>query len=230
MSHAEQYDFLTFDCYGTLVDWESGILSVLGPLCTSHGVKLDDVHILTQYAELEARFEKGEYRTYREILAGIVRGFGRKFGFRPTPEQEESLARSLAGWEPFEDTVESLRALGRSYDLVVVSNVDDDLFEATRPKLGVDLHAVITAQQARAYKPSKRVFEQALLALGCPASRVLHVAQSMYHDINIAHSLGIRTVWVNRGATRKGRGATLPAAGQADMVVPDLRSLTAILL
>ncbi|MBW2262595.1 MAG: haloacid dehalogenase type II [Deltaproteobacteria bacterium] len=230
MSYAEQFDFLTFDCYGTLIDWESGILEALRPLIASHGVKLDDVHILTWYAELESKIEKGEYRPYREILAEVVRGFGRKFGFKPSADDEACLANSLGRWRPFDDTVESLQALGRKFNLVVISNVDDDLFAATRETLGVDLHAVITAQQARAYKPSKRVFQQALMQFGCPASRVMHVAQSMYHDVNVAHSLGITTVWVNRRIAKKGSGATLPAAGQADFVVPNLRALTAILL
>jgi len=230
VSYAEQYDFLTFDCYGTLIDWESGILETLRPLIASHGIRIDDVHILTLYAELESKLEKGEYRPYRQILAEVVRGFGRKLGFRPSPDDEASLAGSLGRWKPFEDAVESLQALARRYGIVVISNVDDDLFAATRETLGVDLHAVITAEQARAYKPSKRVFEHALMQLGCPASRVMHVAQSMYHDVNVAHGLGITTAWVNRRGAGKGPGATLPAAGQADLVVPDLRALTAILL
>jgi 2-haloacid dehalogenase len=230
VSHAERFDFLTFDCYGTLVDWESGILAALRPLLASHRIRLDDAHILAQYAELEARLEKGEYRPYRQILGEVVRGFGRKYGFKPSPDDEACLARSLGGWKPFGDTVEALRALGRRFELVVVSNVDDDLFVATREALGVDLHVVITAQQVRAYKPSKKVFEHVLMQLGCPASRVLHVAQSMYHDVNVAHSLGMATAWVNRGGGKKGSGATLPAAGQADFVVPDLGTLVAILL
>jgi 2-haloacid dehalogenase len=215
VSYAEQYDFLTFDCYGTLIDWESGILDALRPLVVSHGVNLDDALILALYAELEAKLEKAEYRPYRQILAEVVRGFGRKFAFKPSPDDEACLVNSLGRWKPFEDTVESLRALGKRFNLVVISNVDDDLFAATREMLGVDFHSVITAQQARAYKPSKRVFQQALMQLGCPASRVMHIAQSMYHDVNGAG---------------KGPGATLPAAGQADFVVPDLRALSAILL
>jgi len=228
VSHAERFDFLTFDCYGTLIDWERGILDAMRPLLASHRIRLDDALILTQYAELEARLEKAEYRPYRQILAEVVRGFGRKYGFRPSPDDEACLARSLGGWKPFEDAVESLRALGQRFQLVVISNVDDDLFAATRESLDVQLHAVITAQQVHAYKPAKKVFEQALMQLGCPASRVMHVAQSMYHDVNVAHALGITTAWVNRGGGKK--GATLPAAGQADFVVPDLRTLAAILL
>ncbi len=230
MSHGDQCDFLTFDCYGTLIDWESGILETLRPLLASHGVRIDDAHVLALYAELEAKIEKGPYLPYRQVLAQVVRGLGRKLGFKPSPDDEASLAASLGRWKPFEDTVESLRALGRKYSLVVISNVDDDLFAQTREALGVDLHSVITAGQVRAYKPSKKVFEQALMQLGCPASRVMHVAQSMYHDVNVAHGLGMATAWVNRRGAGKGPGATLPAAGQADLVVPDLRTLAAILL
>lgn len=229
MSYAERYDFLTFDCYGTLIDWESGIVGALGPLLSSHGVKMDGVHILTAFAELEARLEKGSYRPYREVLAEVVRGFGRRFGFKPSAREEACLADSLGRWQPFEDAVAALASLGSKFQLVVISNVDDDLFARTAETLGVGFHKVITAQTVRAYKPDKRVFQHALMELGCPASRVMHIAQSMYHDINVAHSLGLTTVWVNRAGAGRGSGATLPAAGQADFVVPDLGALVPIL-
>lgn len=230
MSYPERFDFLTFDCYGTLVDWESGILEALRPLLASHSIRIDDTNILTLYAELEAKVEKGEYRPYREVLAEVVRGFGRKLGFKPSAGDEACLADSLGRWRPFDDTLAALQALGTKFDLVVISNVDDDLFALTRESLRVELHRVITAEQVGAYKPDKRVFEHVLMELGCPASRVMHVAQSMYHDINPAHGLGIATAWVNRHGSRRGASATLPAAGQADLVVPDLAALALILI
>jgi 2-haloacid dehalogenase len=230
MIDREQYDTITFDCYGTLVDWETGIVAALAPVLRRAGVRMDGPNILTAYAELEAKFESQEYRPYREVLVEVVRSLGRRYGFQPTEEEQTCLVSSLPAWKPFPDTREALEALGGAFDLAVISNVDDDLFAHTRRALGVDFTRVITAQQARAYKPDRKVFDYALLALDTPASRILHVAQSMYHDINVAHAMGMGTVWVDRSAGKRGAGATLPAAGQADRVVPDLETLVTLLL
>jgi 2-haloacid dehalogenase len=220
-------DVVTFDCYGTLIDWESGIVGALGPVLEAHARKLDHRILLATYAELEAAAEKGPYRPYARVLAEVVRGFGRKLGFEPTPGDERCLERSLPGWRPFPDTVPALRELARRFDLAVISNVDDDLFAHTRRALGPGIGRVVTAAQARAYKPDPRVFEHALHEIGVPAGRVLHAAQSIYHDVNPAHALGMATAWIRR---RGDAGATLPAAGQADVVVPDLAALASALL
>ncbi|MGH9492401.1 MAG: haloacid dehalogenase type II [Terriglobales bacterium] len=220
-----RFRVLTFDCYGTLVDWESGILGALRPLLRAHGKTLTDEQTLEIYGELEAEAEAGEYHPYREVLEGVVRGFGRRLGFEPSLQEAESLPESLKNWKPFPDTVAALMKLKARYKLAVVSNVDDDLFAATARRLEVPFDWVITAQQAGSYKPSHRNFKLALERIALPPDQVLHVAQSIYHDIVPARELGLATVWVNRRAGKAGEGATKAAQGQPDLEVPDLKTL-----
>ncbi len=150
------------------------------------------------YSELEASAEQGEFLRYRDVLQSVVRGFGERHGFSPTDAEVRSLPDSLANWPPFPDTVEALRKLKSRYQLAVISNVDDDLFAATAPKLGVAFNHVITAQQAGCYKPCMRIFKLAEERIGVTRGQWLHVGQSIYHDVVPAQSLGIATVWVNR--------------------------------
>ncbi len=166
-----QFRVLTFDCYGTLIDWETGIFSALRPILAAHGKTISDAALLTLYSELESEAEQGEFRSYREVLEWVVRGFGQRLGFEPTEVQTRSLPDSLASWLPFPDTVAALRKLRARYQLAVISNVDDDLFAATARRLEVPLDHVITAQQARAYKPSLQVFNLARNRIGVAPAR-----------------------------------------------------------
>ncbi len=220
-----RFSVLTFDCYGTLIDWETGILTALKLIFSMHGRRLGDEDILTLYAELETRAETAPYKSYREVLEEIVRAIGERLRFRPSEREIRSLPESLPDWRPFPDTVAALRALKTHYRLAVISNTDDDLFAATARRLEVRFDHVITAQQARSYKPALNNFKLALQRIGEPAEKVLHVAQSLYHDIVAAKSLGLATVWVNRRAGKKGSGATIPASATPDVEVPDLRTL-----
>lgn len=215
----------TFDCYGTMIDWESGIFSALRPILAAHGKKIADSALLELYAELEASAEQGEFRRYREVLQSVVRGVGERLGFLPSDAEVRSLPESVPNWQPFSDTVAALRKLKGRYRLGVVSNVDDDLFAATKPKLGVAFDHVITAEQAGCYKPCMRMFELAEERIGVGREHWLHIGQSIYHDVIPAHSLGIATVWVNRRSPRPGAGAAKAAAGKPDLEVPDLQSL-----
>lgn len=204
-------DALTFDCYGTLIDWEAGILRALG----------GGEAVLERYAVLEAAAEAGPYKPYREVLAEVGRGLG---------APSSLLADSLKDWEPFPDTVAALKALKKRFRLGIVSNVDDDLFADTARKLQIDFDVVITAQQARAYKPSRKPFEMVLRSFGLPPDRVLHNAQSLFHDAAPAKALGLSTAWVNRRAGKSGWGATPASAVKADFEFPSLESLAADLL
>jgi len=134
----------------------------------------------------------------------------------------------VPNWKPWPDTVAALRQLGTRYRLAILSNVDDDLFAATRPQLGVEFAEVITAQQARAYKPSLKIFELALSRINAPAHRVLHVGQSIYHDVIPAQALGLATVWVNRPSARPGVGAVKAAEAKPDLEVSSLAELAAL--
>jgi 2-haloacid dehalogenase len=222
-----RFEILTFDCYGTLIDWEQGILRCLRRILTAHGKSVDDAQILQLYGEFEASAEQGEYRRYREVLELVVRQFGRQLDFTPTEAEVRSLPDSLPEWKPWPDTVTALRQLSSHFRLAVISNVDDDLFASTRPQLGVEFDQVITAQQARAYKPSLKIFELALSRVGAPAHRVLHVGQSIYHDVVPAQGLGLATVWVSRPSARSGVGAVRLAEGHPDLQVSSLAELAA---
>ena len=221
------FALLTFDCYGTLIDWEAGILAAMRPILAAHGVSIEDNRLLEIYASLESEAEAGEYRPYRSILSEVVAGFGRRLGFEPSEGERRALAASVASWPAFPDTVAALGALKERFKLAIVSNVDTDLFAGTARHLGVAFDHVITAGEVGAYKPAEAMFRAVLEQSGLPRERILHVAQSLYHDIVPARKLGVATVWVNRRSGRAGAGATPPAEATPDLEVPDLRSLVA---
>jgi 2-haloacid dehalogenase len=223
-----RFEILTFDCYGTLMDWEAGILRAIRRVLEGHGKSSDDSTLLTLYGDFEAKAEQGEYRCYREVLAQVMRDFGKQFEFSLSASESASLAESLPGWRPWPDTVDALRKLQSRFRLAVISNIDDDLFSATRPQLGVEFDHIVTAQQAQAYKPSLRIFQLALHRIGLPPDRVLHVGQSIFHDVIPAQSLGLATVWVNRPSKRTGVGAVKAAKGQPDLQLSSLAELTEI--
>ncbi len=222
-----RFEILTFDCYGTLINWEEGILRCLHRILGAHGKDADDATILRLYGDFEARAEQGEYRRYREVLQSVVRQFGKQLGFVPTEQEARSLPESLQEWKPWPDTVQALRELHGRFRLAIISNVDDDLFAATRPQLGVEFDHIVTAQQAGAYKPSLKIFELALRRIGVPAHGILHVGQSVYHDVIPAQSLGLATVWVNRPSARSGVGAVKAVEGHPDLQVSSLAKLAA---
>jgi 2-haloacid dehalogenase len=233
--HASAKDFasiriITFDCYGTLIDWESGILSAVRPILSSHGAELGDAEILGLYGELEADAEAGEFHPYREVLRSVVRGFGKRLGFEASVTEQDSLPDSLANWRPFPDTVAALRQLHAKFQLGIISNVDDDLFAATASQLQTDFNFVVTAGQARAYKPSHRIFELAQKKAGIPVAQWLHAGQSLYHDVVPAKALGIVTAWVNRPSARPGAGAAKRASVTPDAGVATLQELADLLL
>ena len=220
-----RFKVLTFDCYGTLIDWETGIFSALRPILTAHGKAITNSALLEIYSDLEAEAEQREFQPYREILQSVVRGFGQRLGFTPTTGEIRSLPESLTTWRPFPDTVPALLELKKRYQLAVISNVDDDLFAATAPQLKVSFNHVITAGQAHCYKPCLEIFKMALTRIGVPVGQVLHIGQSIYHDVIPAKSLGIPTVWVNRPSPRPGAGAAKAASANPDIEVPDLSTL-----
>ncbi|HLO05219.1 MAG TPA: haloacid dehalogenase type II [Terriglobales bacterium] len=225
MLNFDQFRLLTFDCYGTLIDWESGIFSALRPILARHGKTISDSDLLRLYSEFEAAGEQGEFRPYRQVLESVVKGFGERLGFTPAEPEISSLPDSLPNWLPFPDTVAALGKLKAHYQLAIISNVDDDLFAATARRLEVIFDYVITAHQARAYKPSLQIFKLAQQRTGAIPSRWLHVGQSLYHDVVPAQSLGIKTVWVNRASPRPGAGAAKTASARPDLELPDLKSL-----
>jgi 2-haloacid dehalogenase len=218
---------ISFDCYGTLIDWEAGILPVLRSVLANHDHSLAEADILELYGEFEAEAESGPYRRYRDVLQSVVRAFADRFHFQASSAEILSLHESVPSWPPFVDTVDALRELQKRYKLVIISNIDDDLLAKTRKHLDVEFDGVVTAEQARSYKPALNNFQMALRKLALSPDRLLHAGQSIYHDVVPAQSLGISTVWVNRKSARPGIGAVRASEGRPDLEVPDLASLVA---
>lgn len=220
-----RFTHLTFDCYGTLIDWETGILEAFRPVLARHGLPMDETVLLSLYAEHEARVEAGPYRPYREVLREVAAGIASDLGYLPSEEDLDALADSVRDWPAFPDTVEALVRLKKQFELVILSNIDDALFAESQKRLQVPFDVAITAQQVGSYKPDRRNFRVALERLGVGVDRVLHVAQSLYHDHVPAKELGFTTVWINRPSRLPGTGLSLPVNVRPDLELPDLKSL-----
>jgi 2-haloacid dehalogenase len=213
------FEVITFDCYGTLIDWETGLIDALRPVLEAHGASAEDEQLLELYGAHEAAVEAGPYRPYRDVLAEVLRAVGADLGFVPDEAEARTFAASVALWPPFPDSTPALTRLGRRFRLGVMTNCDDDLFAGSQERLGIDFDSVTTAERARAYKPDHSIFELALERVGAPRERILHAAQSLYHDHVPAKQLGLSSVWVDRRGGRPGTGATPDADAMPDLVV-----------
>ena len=221
-----EFRAITFDCYGTLIDWEAGILRVLRPWAQAQGIDRDDDGLLAAFAIAEPAEEHAHPGApYRDILRGVMPRVADELGAACSPGDAEALALSVGDWPAFDDTPAALRVLAEHCRLIVVSNVDAPSFEGSATKLGVSLDGLVTAEHVGAYKPDVRMFRAALEAVaacGVQPREHLHVAQSLYHDIVPASALGIATCWIDRRAGQSG-GAT-PEPGQP--VRPDFMFTT----
>jgi 2-haloacid dehalogenase len=221
----ERFEALTFDCFGTLIDWEAGISRGLLALLSPHGVTPDTDELLEHFAGHEAALEAGPYRRYREILAEAARRVARGYGVEPAADAVADFAGSVGEWPAFPDSAAALTRLASRFRLGVITNCDDDLFALSNRRLGVAFDWIVTAEQAGSYKPDPRNFEIAFERIGLPRERILHVAQSLFHDHVTAKSLGLATVWIDRRRDRPGFGATPQANSTPDLTLPDMASL-----
>lgn len=233
---------LSFDCYGTLIDWERGILSVLLPWAERAG--LGDVSassearaalgecVLVAFAKAEAAREHESFRLYPDVLRLVMHDIGRDFSAPVSSADADALATSVGGWPAFPDTPAALKELKSRFRLVVASNVDHASLARTQALLGVEFDAVITAEDVRSYKPAPGHFdavESTIAGWGISRESWVHVAQSLFHDIAPVGARGVRTVWVDRRAGRAGGATSPPPAGvRPDITVPDLRTLAQI--
>lgn len=224
----KNYEALSFDCYGTLIDWETGIASAMRPILENHGIDRSDEEILELFSEFETVAQQLPYKSYVDVLSEVAGRVGDELGFSPSASERSSFAHSVTDWPAFPDSTSGLRALGSHYDLVILSNVDDDLFAGSAEILGVKFSEVVTAQQVGSYKPNPRNFEALTDRLETPKDKILHVAQSLYHDIAPANDAGLDTVWVNRRQGRAGTGATPRQEARPDLEVPNLATLAAM--
>jgi 2-haloacid dehalogenase len=216
------FEALSFDCYGTLIDWEAGLSAVLVPWARARGLSLTGEELLAEYSGCEAAVEaEHPADEYPAVLAASMRRLGDQLGAEVTEEDAARLGGSVPDWPAFPDSRDALAALGSRYRLIILSNVDRASFAGSRRRLDVAFASVLTAQDIGSYKPSPRNFD-ALLAeaarLGIGAGGLLHVAQSLFHDHVPAQRAGLPTVWINRRHADPGWGAT-PEPGAS--VTPD---------
>jgi 2-haloacid dehalogenase len=226
----DRFDVLTFDCYGTLIDWEAGILEALRAPLAGREIALEDDALLEAFGRHEAEAESGPYRSYRDVLGTVLRAILDEHGSEPSDDEVGVFGGSVADWPAFPDSSAALAHLQERFKLGVITNCDDDLFAASERRLGVRFDQVVTAQQAKRYKPNPRGFELMFERIGLPPARILHVAQSLFHDHVPARRLGLSTVWVDRRGDRPGFGATPPADASPDLTVPDMATLASLAL
>lgn len=205
MSNLE-FEFVTFDCYGTLIDWETGIQQAFKQALERTGLSpTQEAELFELYQEEEKKIEaRMPYRKYRDVLSLAASEAARKLG-RTIPEKlSEILAEQLTSWSPFPDTNPALEKLSTEHTLGILSNVDDDLLAGTLKHFSVHFDLVVTAERIRSYKPGPEHFEEARRIIGADRGW-LHVAASLYHDIEPATRLGVNTVWVNRKKSPEGK-------------------------
>ncbi|HET8795666.1 MAG TPA: haloacid dehalogenase type II [Arthrobacter sp.] len=205
----DEFDALSFDCYGTLIDWEAGIAAVLGPWGRAANPDLTDEELLLAYADEEARMERGNPTAlYPVVLAEAFRATGAKLGIPVSDDDAERLGSSVPDWPAFPDSHEALVQLGERFKLIILSNVDRAGFEGSRRRLDVDFDHIITAEDVGSYKPAQKNFEVLKDYADQQGLKLLHVAQSLFHDHVPASQAGLPGVWINRRHNRPGWGAT----------------------
>lgn len=226
------HDFhvLSFDCYGTLIDWESGIFAALAPLIT-HLPSLSRDAALEAFGRQESAVERANPGLrYSLVLADVYRRLAAEWDVSASAEDAEHFGASVHAWPAFEDTPAALQYLKRHYKLVILSNIDHVSFAGSEPRLGVAFDAVFTAEDIGSYKPDAANFRYMLARLaekGIEKRTILHTAQSLYHDHVPAKQLGFTSCWIDRRGNREGFGATpAPAVGvQPDFHFPSLQAM-----
>ena len=222
------YNALTFDCYGTLIDWETGIATALRPWAHRRGLIIDDDALVTQFSNHESAVQTAHPDAlYPEILARTLDHIGHELGVEVDAADRAEFGGSVADWPAFADSAAALAQLKRRYKLVVLSNIDRDSFRPSNDRLGVDFDHIVTAQDVGSYKPALNHFHRGIADLGgmgVPKERILHVAQSLFHDHVPAKSLGLPTVWINRQAGQDGATPAIDVAVKPDLEFPTLQA------
>ena len=207
---------LSFDCYGTLIDWETGIVGALEAWIRRSAIGLDAAELLAAFADIESAVEQQQPTApYPQVLAEVLRELGSRHGVHVTDAAAAAFGGSVGDWPAFGDSPAGLASLGERFKLVILSNVDRRSFRRSTDRLGVEFDLILTAEDIGSYKPSPRNFEALLRevgALGVEPAELLHVAQSLYHDHVPARAAGLATAWIDRRGNTPGFGATPPAA------------------
>ena len=203
MTDFTHYRALSFDCYGTLIDWEGGILAAAQPWITRHAGKIDEAGFLKAFGRVEREEQSAApAKLYPQILEGVLRRIGAEHDLDVSAEEADAFGRSVGDWPAFEDSHEALIALARDHKLIILSNVDRSSFSRSNERLGITFDKIITAQDVGSYKPDLRNFEALLAGLAdfqISKDQLLHVGESMNHDVVPANQMGIDVVWIDRG-------------------------------
>ena len=224
----DRYEWISFDCYGTLVDWETGISDAVAAVFARHGVRRSRQQILALFADSEPKVQAGgEFLDYRRVLHDVMELMAWQVSIRLPSAEADHLPDSLPGWPVFSDATEALRKMQERCSLAIISNVDDDLFRQSEEALGVKFSVVITSKQAGTYKPELKPFYEAQERMAVDKAAWLHVGESLFHDIGPANNMGIDSVWVNR--PDRG-GGTRPTDAVPSLEVPDLAELARLML
>jgi 2-haloacid dehalogenase len=223
MLRLSDFRVLSFDCYGTLIDWERGMLAALAPLIAKCRPAPAPEKLLALYARHESTQEaETPQLVYRELVARVHERMAKELGVTASAAENAAFGASIGEWPAFPDSPQALADLKRHFKLVILSNVDRESFRASNARLGVAFDAILTAQDIGSYKPDPRNFA-ALIAkvteLGHAKSELLHVAQSLYHDHVPAKKAGLKTAWIDRRAGKSGGATPVPKEG----VRPDAR-------
>ena len=211
----------SFDCYGTLIDWEDGIYNALKPVFKRHGIEVEREEILKLYSQIEPELER-EYKPYKVVLKMAAERIFYAYGVNVADEEKEVFVRSIYTWKPFNDVKEALVEIKRYGKIAIISNTDEDIIKASIENIGVHFDFVVTAEKVKAYKPSLKVFEFAYKMFGVDKSKWIHVGQSVFHDIIPAKKFGLKTVLIKR----RGFGATPVVEESADFEFPDVRTFS----
>lgn len=213
---------ITFDCYGTLIDWEKGLKQTLREILDGKNLQIKIDELLKEFLKRDLSAVKGSYKPYKEILKISLKKSFSKFGIPYEDRDGQALVSSMPGWKAFPDVKPTLQELSRHYKLAIISNVDDDIISRTLQQIDFFL-LVITSQQAKIYKPCIEIFTYALQKLGLDPRHVMHVAFSFEYDIKPALQLGMNTVWLNR------KMEPVPKEPKPDHVIKQLNDLREIL-
>ncbi|MEP7202600.1 MAG: HAD-IA family hydrolase [Ilumatobacteraceae bacterium] len=218
MSDFDRFEALSFDCYGTLIDWETGIATALRPWAKRSGIELDDQGLIAAFGRHETHVEdETPSALYPVVLGETLRRVGADLGASVTDDDAAQFGQSVKDWPAFPDSAEALSRLATRFKLIILSNIDRASFAASNPRLGVTFDAIVTAEDVGTYKPRPGHFDELFAEierLGVARDRLVHVAESLFHDHQPSAALGLPSVWIHRRHDKGGTGATATPSGE----------------
>ena len=218
MTDFDRFEAMSFDCYGTLIDWETGIANALRPWAARNGLGLDDEALIAAHGRYETHVQdEMPGALYPIVLGETLRRVGAELGAPVTDDDAAAYGQSVKDWPAFPDTAAALSRLATRFKLIILSNIDRASFASSQPRLGVNFDAIVTAEDVGSYKPQLGHFERLfteLDRLGVARDRLVHVAESLFHDHQPAGALGLSSVWIHRRHEKGGAGATAVPSGE----------------